>query len=56
MSDSQPQYPIDCPKCHATKGYPFEVRTVNEKPGHIEIRLRCRDCAHEWVDVQSRRE
>jgi hypothetical protein len=32
------------------------VRTLNEKPGHIEIKLRCRDCGHEWAKVVSSRD
>jgi len=33
------------------KGYPYQVRTVTEHRGSIEVKLRCRDCSHEWVEV-----
>ena len=48
MADSTRNYPTACPKCQQEKGFPFQVRTVNGKPGYIEIKLRCRDCHHEW--------
>ena len=48
MADATRTYPTACPKCSAEKGFPFQVRTVTGKPGHIEIRLRCRECHHEW--------
>jgi hypothetical protein len=48
MTDSARTYPAACPKCSEEKGFPFMVCTVNGKPGHIEIKLRCRECRHEW--------
>ena len=51
MSDTTPQYPTRCVSCGKEKGYPFQVRTLSDKPGHIEIRLRCRECGHEWVQI-----
>jgi DNA-directed RNA polymerase subunit M/transcription elongation factor TFIIS len=50
-SDASRKYPVVCPKCGGIAGYPFQVRTLIERPGSIEIRLRCRECGHEWVDV-----
>ena len=48
MADSTRNYPTVCPNCQQEKGFPFQVRTVNGKPGYIEIKLRCRECQHEW--------
>jgi hypothetical protein len=50
-SDASRQYPVVCPSCDAGKGYPYHVRTVTELPGSVEVRLRCRDCGHEWLEV-----
>jgi hypothetical protein len=27
------------------------VRTVTDQPGSIEVKLRCRDCNHEWLEI-----
>ena len=57
MADPQrQQYPVQCVNCNGDKGFPFQVRTLSEKPGHIEIKLRCRDCGHEWSEVVSNRD
>lgn len=53
MSATPRQYPVPCAKCTEEKGFPYQVRTLSEKPGHIEVKLRCRDCGHEWVEVVS---
>jgi hypothetical protein len=45
------EYPVPCPSCDESKGFPFQVRTVTLPPGAVEVRLRCRDCSHEWVEV-----
>jgi len=50
-STSTRQYPVDCPECDHKKGYPYQVRTMTEHRGSIEVKLRCRDCNHEWVEV-----
>jgi DNA-directed RNA polymerase subunit M/transcription elongation factor TFIIS len=50
------QYPVPCPKCDESKGYPYQVRTMSDHSGAIEIRLRCRDCNHEWIEVTPSRE
>ena len=44
---------MPCPKCDEAKGYPYQVRTINDRAGAIEVRLRCRDCNHEWVEITS---
>ncbi len=44
-------YPVTCPTCDVPGGYPYQVRTLPDQPGSIEVRLRCRDCSHEWVEV-----
>ena len=51
MSEMQRQYPVNCPKCNQDRGYPFQVQTVAARTGMIEVKLRCRDCSHEWVEV-----
>ena len=56
MSDTQRQYPAPCPICNGDRGFPYQVRTLIERPGHIEIKLRCRDCGHEWADVVPHRD
>ena len=53
VSDASRTYPVACPKCAELKGYPFHVRTLSDKPGSIEIKLRCRDCLHEWLELVS---
>lgn len=50
-SSAPRQYPIACPSCEEEKGYPCQVRTMTERRGSIEIKLRCRACEHEWVEV-----
>jgi hypothetical protein len=50
-SDASNRYPVACPSCDEIKGYPFQVRTLSDQPGSIEVKLRCRDCHHEWVEV-----
>ena len=51
MTDSPRQYPVVCQKCQTEKGFPYLVRTLTERPGFIEIKIRCRDCGHEWAEV-----
>lgn len=51
MPEMARQYPVNCPKCNRDRGYPFQVQTVAAKAGEIEVKLRCRDCSHEWVEV-----
>lgn len=53
MTEQPRQYPIACPACVHVTGYPFQVRTLPDPPGHVEIKLRCRDCGHEWVEAKS---
>lgn len=50
-SNAPRQYPIPCPSCDEVKGYPYQVRTLSDQPGSIEVKLRCRDCHHEWVEI-----
>jgi hypothetical protein len=47
------QYPAPCVSCNEVKGFPFLVRTITGQPGQIEIKLRCRDCGHEWAQIIS---
>lgn len=54
--DSARHYPIACPICDEIKGFPFQVRTLSDQPGSIEVRLRCRGCFHEWVEVVASRD
>jgi len=56
MSEAKRQYPASCVSCEKEKGYPFQVRTLQNQPGHIEIRLRCRDCGYEWIQIISNNE
>jgi hypothetical protein len=49
--DVSRQYPVHCPTCNEVKGFPYQVRTISDQPGSIEVKLRCRDCNHEWVKV-----
>jgi DNA-directed RNA polymerase subunit M/transcription elongation factor TFIIS len=51
MSETIRQYPVRCVRCKEEKGLPFLVRTVSGQPSQIEIKLRCRDCGHEWAQV-----
>lgn len=55
-SDVARQYPVPCQKCDEVKGFPYQVRTMNDQPGAIEVKLRCRECNHEWVEVISSRD
>jgi DNA-directed RNA polymerase subunit M/transcription elongation factor TFIIS len=48
--DNARHYPAACPKCAEEKGYPYQVRTTGEH-NEIEVKLRCRDCRHEWTEV-----
>ena len=54
-ADSSNRYPVVCPSCDEIKGYPFQVRTLSDQPDSVEVRLRCRDCRHEWVEVVTSR-
>jgi len=52
MSSSNPrQYPVACPSCEETTGYPYQVKTLSDPSGAIEVKLRCRECHHEWVET-----
>jgi DNA-directed RNA polymerase subunit M/transcription elongation factor TFIIS len=51
MPETPRQYPVQCDKCKEEKGFPFQVRTLVDPSGAIEIRLRCRGCGHEWARV-----
>ena len=53
MSETTRQYPARCVRCHEEKGFPILVRTISGRPGQIEIKLRCRDCGHEWAQIIS---
>ena len=53
MPDTSRQYPAECGSCKEDKGFPFLVRTLSDRPGHIEIKLRCRACGHEWAQIIS---
>ena len=55
-SDASRQYPVACPICDEVKGFPYQVRTLTDQPGSIEVKLRCRDCHHEWVEIVSSRD
>ena len=41
-------FPMDCPDCKASSGYPYEAATVRGTVTLVRIGLRCRDCRHEW--------
>jgi hypothetical protein len=43
-----PEYPATCPHCHDTKGWPFAAGTC-ERTNVIVVKLRCRECSHEWT-------
>ena len=47
------QYPVVCPICDEVKGFPYPVTTLTDQAGSIEIKLRCRECHHEWVEIVS---
>jgi hypothetical protein len=50
--NSPREYPIACPECDRVKGYPYQVRTLAAAHhGSIEVKLRCRECNHEWIEV-----
>lgn len=49
-ADSPKQYPVACASCKAVKGFPFQVRTLTDKRA-VEVKLRCRDCGHEWIEI-----
>ena len=53
MPNTSRQYPAQCGSCKEDKGFPFLVRTLSDQPGHLEIKLRCRACGHEWAQVIS---
>jgi ribosomal protein S27E len=55
-ADSAPQYPVVCPICDEIKGFPYQVRTLTDQRGSIEVKLRCRDCLHEWVEIVASRD
>lgn len=50
-TDSTRQYPVPCPSCTEPKGFPVQVRTLKDHSGGIEVKLKCRDCSHEWLEV-----
>ena len=51
--DPPKQYPVVCPGCEEVRGYPFQARTLSDRPGSIEVSLRCRQCSHEWTTIVS---
>jgi ribosomal protein S27E len=50
-ADSPRQYPVACPSCAELKGFPIQVRTLKEQPSAVEVKLKCRDCGHEWLEI-----
>ena len=50
-ADASRQYPVSCPVCDEVKGYPYQVRTMTDRPASIEVKLRCRECLHEWLEI-----
>ena len=50
-ADATRQYPVACPVCDEVKGYPYQVRTITDQPTSIEVKLRCRECLHEWLEI-----
>jgi len=50
-SEASRKYPVVCPKCSELKGYPYQVRTLTDQRGSIEVRLRCRGCSYEWLEI-----
>lgn len=50
-ADSPRQYPVACPSCAEVKGFPIQVRTLPDRHGVVEVKLKCRDCSHEWVEI-----
>jgi hypothetical protein len=41
-------FPLDCPDCKASAGYPFKAGTKRGAPLAVLLDMRCRSCKHEW--------
>lgn len=48
MTTERWTFPLDCPDCKASSGYPFEAATMRGTTTTVRIGLRCRECRHEW--------
>ena len=46
MTLSAPPWP--CPSCEQAAGYAFLTTTIRERPRAVVVRVRCKQCAHEW--------
>jgi hypothetical protein len=41
-------FPLDCPDCKASAGFPFKAGTKQGAPAAVLLAMRCRTCRHEW--------
>ena len=41
-------FPLECPDCKASSGFPYEATTMKGNTTTVRIGLRCRDCRYEW--------
>jgi hypothetical protein len=47
-TSNKPFYPESCPECRSKNGMPYSAGTC-DRPGVIVVKLRCRECGHEWT-------
>ena len=41
-------FPLECPDCKASSGYPFKAGTKIGTLTIVLLAMRCRGCGHEW--------
>ena len=41
-------FPLDCPDCKASSGFPYKAGTKFGSPAAVLLDMRCRTCRHEW--------
>ena len=44
--------PRRVPDLRRGQGVSFQVRTLSDRPDSIEVKLRCRECHHEWLEIR----
>jgi hypothetical protein len=41
-------FPLECPDCKASSGFPFKAGTQPGTLTAVLLAMRCRGCGHEW--------
>ena len=48
IEPSPVKFPVVCPHCRATTGFPFMATTTKVRADAVRLGMRCRACQFEW--------